>query len=150
MRRGQTRRPTVVNPKFGEDAPKSNSPPKSKQGSRSGSRGATSTSGIISGNLDPQKLKEINPDEWNNIPLPVCVAIKTIIEQLNNCIYTSMVFQSGISRLGQDIKQAKMDMQKEIKANGDVVMREVNTKQKEESMKIYAAINDSKLEIGQQ
>ena len=51
--------------------------------------------------------------------------------------------------MGQDIKQAKMDMQKEIKANGDVVMREVNTKQKEESMKIYAAINDSKLEIGQ-
>ena len=60
-----------------------------------------------------------------------------------------MVFQSGISRLGQDIKQAKMDMQKEIKANGDVVMREVNTKQKEESMKIYAAINETKLDVRQ-
>ena len=55
----------------------------------------------------------------------------------------------GISRLGQDIKQAKMDMQKEIKANGDVVMREVNVKQKEESMKIYAAINETKLDVRQ-
>jgi hypothetical protein len=59
---------------------------------------------MISGNLDPQKLKEINPDEWNNIPLPVCTAIKIIIEQLNNCIYTSMVFKSGLARTGQDIK----------------------------------------------
>ena len=40
-------------------------------------------------------------------------------------------------------------MQKEIKANGDVVMREVNTKQKEESMKIYAAINETKLDVRQ-
>ena len=43
-----------------------------------------------------------------------------------------------------------MDMQKEIKANGDVVMREVNTQQKEESMKIYTTINENKLDMRKQ
>jgi hypothetical protein len=69
-------------------------------------------------------LRDIKPDEWNNIPLPVSHSIKVVVEQLINCIVSSMTYEAAIKKNTQELKYVKNDLIKEIRDKQEQTIKE--------------------------
>ena len=68
---------------------------------------------------DPELLKLIEPDEWNNIPLPVCKAIKDIISELLICIHFVNKNDTELKRQSSVQQNMKTSLEKEINRKFD-------------------------------
>lgn len=63
---------------------------------------------------DMANLKKIKPEDWNNIPIPVCVALETYQQEIMTIFTNLTMLDQAFKSLNQVVKGDKVQLENSI------------------------------------
>lgn len=63
----------------------------------------------------PSYLYQINPDEWNNIPIPLCETIKTFNQEFKNLYNSKKAQETTLQKENRTMVESIANLSKDMK-----------------------------------